>query len=94
MSMSRNWPSREEGAQSRRSIYWKDEHPCPATRRLSAYATTGEVATVIAELKAMIREHRQQKVPPRSARSDDSAVRTGALMPAWLRSTQARRAKL
>jgi hypothetical protein len=55
-----NWPSREEWARNRRAFYLEhDRHPCPATRRLPAYATTGEIAIVIAELKAMIREARR-----------------------------------
>jgi hypothetical protein len=49
------WPSREEWAQRRRTFYYDSNmHPCPATRRLSAYATDEEIATVLAELKAML----------------------------------------
>jgi hypothetical protein len=54
-----DWPSREEWAKQRRSIYLGEHNPCPATRRLSAYATAEEIATVIAELKATIREARR-----------------------------------
>jgi hypothetical protein len=55
-----NWPSREEWADRRRHPYWDGETGCPFAdkfgHRLSDYATTEEIAALIATLKNLYRD--------------------------------------
>jgi hypothetical protein len=59
--MTRNWPTREEWAERRRSPYWDCETGCPFAdsygHSLSDYATADEIAAAIVGLEERWRQH-------------------------------------
>ena len=48
------WPSREEWAENRTTIWSGMDNPEPASRRLSNYAADAEEAAVIAALRKLL----------------------------------------
>jgi hypothetical protein len=54
-NVSRNWPSREEWARRRQTVYFDMENLNPATRALSAYASPAEIEAAIASMKSLRR---------------------------------------
>jgi hypothetical protein len=68
------WPSREEWARDRRTVYADMENPHPATRQLSAYATADEIAAAIAAVKAIHREVCRAERVGKPSRADRNEV--------------------
>jgi hypothetical protein len=54
-NVSRNWPSREEWARRRQTVYFDMQNLNPATRALSAYASPSEIEAAIASMKSLRR---------------------------------------
>jgi hypothetical protein len=48
----RDWPTREQWARNRTTVFAGDENPHPASRRLSDYASADEIAAAIEAIKA------------------------------------------